>query len=236
VIIVGNPAAGRRALVGRQLECPKPACTGRLRPWSPARTRTVQRLGGTRLQVRPDRGLCTLCRATQVLLPAVCLPRRAYTVEVAGSVLLDVEHGKPVERAAAAHQVPASTARRWVATVTRAASALTAGAVGVASAFGDPTGCWPPFARPLGRLTGVLCALGGAAAAWTQAATAPAPRAAAGALSGIDYLNLLAGDHRRQVLRGLGVADPDGAFGVSVTGWPLVNAVTGGRLLSTPGG
>lgn len=238
MIIVGDPVASRRALVERALECPKPACGGRLRPWTAARARWVHGPGGTRERVRPDRGLCTVCGATQVLLPAACLPRRAYNVDVVGAVLLDVERGRGVTRAAAAQLVPVSTARRWVAAVIRSAATLRVAAVRVACAFGDAEGCWPPFrsGRPDGPLTAVLCALGGAAAAWTQAAASHVPRGRPGALSGIDYLTLLSQGYRRHVLRDLGVADPGGAFGVSVTGWPLVNAVTGGALLTTPGG
>lgn len=236
MIIVGDPVASRRALVERTLECPKPACGGQLRPWTAARARWIQGPGGTRARVRPDRGLCTECGATHVLLPASCLPRRAYAVDVVGAVLLDVERGRPVAAAAATQLVPVSTARRWVAAVTRSATALRVAAVRVACAFSDAESCWPPYrpGRPDGPLTAVLCALGGAAAAWTQAAS-PAPRAQPGALSGIDYLMLLSQDYRRQVLRVLGVADPSGAFGVTVMGWPLVNAVTGGALLTTPG-
>jgi hypothetical protein len=236
VIIVGDPVAGRRALVERVLECPRPACGGRLRPWTAARARWVHGSGGTRARVRPDRGRCTGCGATQVLLPAACLPRRAYTADVIGAVLLDVERGRPVARAAAAQLVPISTARRWVTAVTRSATVLRAMAVRVASAFGRPEGCWPAFrsSRPDGPLTAVLCALGGAASAWTQAAAAPARSGRPGILSGIDYLTLLRQDYQRQLQRDLGVADPEGAFGVTVTGWPLVNAVTGGALLTTP--
>lgn len=238
MIIVGDPVAGRRALVARTLECPKPACAGRLRPWTAARARWIQGPGGTRARVRPDRGLCTACGATQVLLPAACLPRRAYTVDVVGAVLLGVERGRSVAAAAATQLVPVSTARRWVTAVTRSATALRVAAVRAASAFGRPEGCWLPLrsARPDGPLTVTLHALGGAASAWAQVAASPAPPSRPGALSGIDYLTLLAQDYRRQVLRDLGVADPGGVFGVIVTGWPLVNAVTGGALLATPGG
>jgi hypothetical protein len=187
--------------------------------------------------VRPDRGLCTACRATQVLLPAVCLPRRAYTADVVGAVLLDVERGRGVPEAAATHLVPVSTARRWVAAVTGAASALKAAALEIAGAFGDTTGCWPPLrpSHPDGPLTGVLHALDGAAAAWTASrAVASREIGRAGVITGIDYLTLLSRDHHRRLLRERGVADPGETLGVSVTGWPLVNAVTGGRLLTTP--
>lgn len=238
MIIVGDPVGSRRALVERALECPKPACGGRLRPWTAARARWIQGLGGSRARVRPDRGLCTVCGATQVLLPAACLPRRAYAVDVVGAVLADVERGRPVTQAAAAQLVPVSTARRWVTAVTGSAMALRVAAVRVASAFARPEGCWVPSrsGRPDGPLTAVLHALGGAASAWAQVSASPAPPSRPGALSGVDYLTQLAQDYRRQLLRDLGVADPGGAFGVAVTGWPLVNAVTGGALLTTPGG
>jgi hypothetical protein len=235
VIIVGDPVASRRALVDRALECPKSACGGRLRPWTAARARWVQGPGGTRARVRPDRGLCTVCGATQVLLPAMCLPRRAYSVDVVGAVLLDVERGRPVVRAAATQLVPVSTARRWVNAVVRSATALRVKAVRVARGFGDADGCRSLFAlpRPNGPLTAVLDALGDAAAAWTAAAARSAVSSVgAGALSGVDYLALLCADHRRQLLRDLGVADLGCTFGVSVLGWSLVNVVTGGRLLT----
>lgn len=196
----------------------------------------MQGPGGTRALVRPDRGLCILCGATQVLLPASFLPRRAYTADVVGAVLLDVERGRSVARAAAAQLVPVSTARRWVNAVARSATALRVKAVRVARGFGDVDVHGSPFASPLpvsGPLTAVLQALGDAAAAWTAAAARSAVSTVrAGALSGIDYLALLLAGHRRQLLRDLGVADPDRTFGVSVMGWSLVNAVTGGRLLT----
>jgi hypothetical protein len=131
--------------------------------------------------------------------------------------------------------VPASTARRWVTAVTSAASTLTAAAVRVAAAFGEATGCWPPYRpteHPSEALTGVLHALGGAAAAWNRAATSARAPGRAGMLSGIDYLAQLREGYQRELLRDLGVADPGDTLGVAVRGWPLVNALTGGRLLS----
>jgi hypothetical protein len=157
---------------------------------------------------------------------------------VVGAVLLDVERGQLVAQAATTHQVPVSTARRWVAAVTKAASTLTAAAVRVAAAFGDTAGCWPRFGspRPDGRLTGALHALGGAASAWTAArAVSVAGVGRAVAVTGIDYLALLCQGHQRELLRDLGVADPNEVLGAGVTGWPLVNALTGGRLLASPG-
>ena len=238
MIIVGDPLASRRALAERALDCPKPACSGRLRPWTAARARWVRGPGGTRLRLRPDRGLCTVCGATQVLLPAVCLPRRAYTADLVGAVLLDAERGGRIAQAADTHQVPVSTARRWVAAVTSAACTLTAAAVRVATAFGDTTSCWPRYrpSHPSDVLTGVLHALGGAAAAWTRTASSTRAPDRVGPLSGIDYLAQLHDGYQRELLRDMGVADPGDTLGVSVTGWPLVNALTGGALLTIPGG
>jgi len=55
-------------------------------------------------------------------------------------------------------------------------------------------------------------------------------------LSGIDYLAQLRDGYRRELLRHMGVADPGDTLGLSVTGWPLVDALTGGALLTIPGG
>jgi hypothetical protein len=63
-------------------------------------------------------------------------------------------------------------------------------------------------ARPVSVLTGVLHALGGAAAAWTRAASSPVATGRVGALSGIDYLARLRDGYQRELLRDLGIADP----------------------------
>jgi hypothetical protein len=169
----------------------------------------------------------------------VCLPRRAYTADVVGAVLLDVERGRDVAGAAAAQLVPVSTARRWVRAVVGSADAVTAAAVRVAWAAGDATGCQPLFGpgRAVGVLTGVLNALGAAAAVWTAGRAIPRTGvlARSGAVTGIDYLALVHQEYQQGLLRDLGVADPGDALGATVTGWPLVNALTGGRLLTTPG-
>ena len=180
VILVGDPAASRRALAERTLGCPKPACSGRLRPWTAARARWVHGPAGARLRVRPDRGRCTVCGATQVLLPAACLPRRAYTAAVVGAVLLDVERGHRVRPGlgrppGAGERHRPAVGRRRDQVSGRGDGHRGAGRGGVRRA----TGCWPRFGspRPASRLAGVLHALGGAAAAWTTARAVPAARA-----------------------------------------------------------
>ena len=111
-------------------------------------------------------------------------------------------------------------------------------AVRAASAFNRPEGCWLPLrsARPDGPLTVALHALAAQPPPGPKQPLHPPRPADPGPWSGIDYLTQLAQNYRRQLLHDLGVADPDGVFGVTVTGWPLVNAVTGGALLTTPGG
>jgi len=119
VIIVADPDAAGRALAERTLHCPRGDSDGALRAWSRARGRSVQTVGGDRVRVRPVRGLCTVCGASQVLLPSWCLPRRGYAVQVVGQVLLAAEGQEPVAVAAAAARVPVRAARRWVQAVTR---------------------------------------------------------------------------------------------------------------------
>lgn len=242
MIIVADPDAAERALAERRLRCPKDDYGGVLRPWSRARPRSVQTVGGELVRVRPARGLCTLCKATHVLLASWCLPRRGYGVQVVGQVLLGAERQEPVTKAAAAARVPVRTARRWVQAVTRSAAGLSAATVKVAAAFADPQAGHPvwtgPTAPPAESLTAVLTSLGGAAGTWQPTNTGPNATSVitrTGALTGINYLALVARQWQQAVLRSLGVADPTDVLGVQVTGWPLINVIIGGRLLTTPG-
>ena len=43
---------------------------------------------------------------------------------------------------------------------------------------------------------------------------------------------MIAERHRRYVHRGLRLADPSGAL-AALCGWPLINLITGGRLLTS---
>src|SRR5680860_789378 len=88
VITVVDPDAARRALLAGRLRCPEPGCEGVPRVWSRARARRVVGLDGGLIELRPDRARCRCCAVTQVLLPAWCLPRRGYHVEVVGAALL----------------------------------------------------------------------------------------------------------------------------------------------------
>ena len=122
--------------------------------------------------------------------------------------------------------------------MTRSATGLSAAAFQVAGAFADPEAGRPvwtsPTTPPVGALTAALNALAGAAYTWrTTGPTSVIGRA--GAVTGINYLRMLVQQWQQALLRRLGVADPTDALGVVVTGWSLVNVITGGRLLTTPG-
>jgi len=235
VITVVDAQAARAALVARTLSCPQQGCAGVLRAWSRARPRRIRVAGGQSTVVRPDRGRCTVCQSTQVLLPSGCLPRRAYSVGVVAAVLVAAARGRRPAAVAAAVRVPQSTVRRWVRAVTRSAAVLSAQAIEVARVFGDAQRCWPRPARTLSGLSAALQALIGAACAWTAPSRAGrGPTGRVGPITGIDYLALLAQEHYTTMLARLRVVDPTDALGGQVTGWQLINVVTAGRLLNTP--
>lgn len=231
MITVIDPGAARALLLAGQLDCPEAGCTGTLRVWSKARPRPVRGLDGCIQLVRPDRGRCRACAVTQVLLPAFCLPRRGYRVEVVGAALLAAADGAGYARAAAACDVPTSTVRDWLRAVRRDAAHLVAHAVQLLHSSSDASHAFPDPQRPYLPTTGALHALGAAAqsmADWPAPSESPATPTGHG--TGIDYLALLAGRHRRDVLRRLRLADPSQL--PRTTAWELVTVVTAGRLLS----
>jgi hypothetical protein len=229
VITVIDPDAARKALAAGALACPEPGCAGRLRMWSKARPRPVHGLDGRVQVIRPDRGLCRVCAVTQVLLPASCLPRRGYSVEVVGAALLKAADGAGYARVGAACAAPASTVRDWIRAVRRTVPALIGQAAQLLQATGDPADIWPVPTQPDSPLVAVLTALGAAArgfAAWLTRPDTTVP----GSVTSVDYLHLLARQHRHDLLRRLRVADP-GSVG-HATPWQLVTVITAGRLLT----
>ena len=95
--------------------------------------------------------------------------------------------------------------------------------------------CSPP--RPPARWAGralpeAVAALGAAARAFALHLSTPRPPGPGGPLTGVDYLAVIAERHRRYVHRGLRLADPSGAL-AALRGWPLINLITGGRLLTS---
>lgn len=236
MITVIDPDAARAALAAGRLGCPLPGCAGLLRVWSRARPRTVCRPDGQGEQVHPDRARCRACRVSHVLLPAWCLPRRAYDAEVIGAALLAAADGAGHAEAAAAAGAPVGTVRGWLRAVARTAPALTAQALSVAQAAGDTSACLPGPTPPLSPLAAAVNALAAAARAFQLTLARPRPSVPRhGGLTGIDYLALIGERHRRDLVSGLRLADPTGAA-AHASPWQLVNVITAGRLLTTPSG
>src|SRR5664280_1715022 len=230
MITVVDPDAARAALSAGDLACPQSGCAGTLRIWSAARARHVQLPGGQRRRLRPDRARCRACGVTHVLLPAWCLPRRAYSSDVVGTALLAAAQGAGYAGAAAAAGAPTATARDWLRAVGRSAPALTAQALAVAGAAGEADACWPRPSQPCSALTSAVNALAAAARALHLVLTRPR-LTPPGRVTGIDYLAILAERHRRQLLHGLHLADPTGAA-AALSPWQTINVMTAGRLLT----
>lgn len=231
MISVVDPDVARAALVAGTLACPEPGCSGTLRIWSAARTRRVQLLSGERRTLRPDRGRHG-CGVPHVLLPAWCLPRRAYSSDVVGAALLSAARGAGYARAAVAAGAPTATVRDWLRAVGRSAPALTAQAVVVAEAAGDADAVFPSPSRPCSALACAVNALAAAARAFRLVLTQPRPASAGGSLTGMDHLAILGERHRRRLLHSLRMADPSGAA-AALPPWQTINVITAGRLLTT---
>jgi hypothetical protein len=179
--------------------------------------------GGGQAEVRPDRARCAACGRTQALLPAWCVPRRSCSADVIGAALLAGARGLGHRRIAELVQVPAATARDWLRGLARGAAGLTAQAITAAAGADILPG------RPLrSELAGTLAALG-AAARWFARSTLPCPPPPA--LTGIDYLALLAARHWNELEQRLRIADP-GQRLPALPPWHVVNLITAGRLLT----
>jgi hypothetical protein len=73
-------------LTAGELTCP--GCGGMLRPWGYGRSRQVRDHDSTTLTLRPRRGRCVACGATQVLLLGAVLPLyRAKTRRTCGDLV-----------------------------------------------------------------------------------------------------------------------------------------------------
>jgi transposase-like protein len=160
MIQVFDTGAARRALDRRLLPCPD--CRAPLKPWGRARERTVRDRGGTLVTARPDRGLCTGCGASHVILAAGLLPRRAYTAGLIGQALLSSAAGHGHRRAAREHGLPDGTVRGWIRQARRSAGQLRETGVRAVVAL-DPE--LLPARALADPLASALDALGAAAAA-----------------------------------------------------------------------
>jgi hypothetical protein len=122
MIQVFDAGAARRALDRRRLPCP--GCGAPLKPWGRARERTVRDQGGAEVTVRPDRGRCTGCDATHVILDARLLPGRAYASGLIGQALVSAASGHGHRRIARQAGVPDGTVRGWIRRARRSAAQL----------------------------------------------------------------------------------------------------------------
>ena len=229
MIFVVDAEAGGRMLRAGRLACP--GCGGRLRVWTPARQREVAAPGGERITLVPDRGMCTVCGSTHVVLPAWYVPRRGYSIEVVGQVLLGGARQTGVRAVAERLALPITTVATWLRQARRAAGSLLRHACVLA---GHAVGSGRSPARWSGSaLAEALDALGDAARVLAAGAVSAVRAVPGPGSSGIDYLGLRAARHHAQVLRQLHVADPDDAL-ASAPPWHVVNLITARRGLLRP--
>ena len=160
MIQVFDTGAARRALDRRLLPCP--GCRAPLKPWGRTRERAVRGPGATAVTVRPDRGRCTGCGATHVILGAGLLPRRAYTAGLIGQALLSSAAGHGHRRIARGHGLPDGTVRGWIRGARRSAGQMRVTGVRAVVALDPELLPARAFADPLAS---ALDALGAAAAA-----------------------------------------------------------------------
>jgi len=111
VIVVLDEAQVQTDLGGSGLRCP--GCSGQLRRWGFARTRSLRSTGG-RVSLRPRRVRCAGCGVTHVLLPALAPARRGYVIDVVGHALLASAFGQGHRTIGADLGVPADTVRGWI--------------------------------------------------------------------------------------------------------------------------
>lgn len=122
MIQVFDTGAARRALERRLLRCP--GCGAPLRPWGHGRERAVRDPGGALVTYCPDRGLCTGCGSTHVILDAGLLPGRAYAAGLIGRALVSAAAGRGHRRVAREAGIPEGTVRGWIRRARRSAEQL----------------------------------------------------------------------------------------------------------------
>ena len=228
MLFVVDPDAARIALRARAISCPQEDCAGRLRPWSPARPRTVTVWLGEQARLVPDRGRCGACRVTQTLLPAWYVPRRSAGIEVIGVVITGfVNYGHRADRIAAALRMPRSTVRAWVRGLADASPVFGQLAVHIGLNLGavvrSPQSPKQPVCTAATKnAAGALDQLANAAHALT---TPDSPHTATGP-TGIDYIYLLGKNARVEYNQPLRLVDPSNAR-TTLGLWPAINLAAG---------
>lgn len=178
MVIVMSGVSAEEVLASGGLACP---CGERLSPWGYARSRRVR---GVERVVRPRRGRCRTCGATQVLLPPSLLVRRADGVSVIGAGLERAAHGAGFRSIAAESGVPESTVRRWL----RRARVNAAGFAMLATRWArrlDPSAvlAWAPGLVPVAVVVEAAGALAAAAVRRAGTVVAAGPWALASTLT-----------------------------------------------------
>jgi len=163
VIVVLDEAEAQADVAGMTLRCP--GCSGQLRRWGFARTRSLRSPGGGRVSLRPRRVRCVSCRVTHVLLPALAPAHRGYVIDVVGQALVACAFGQSHRTIGADLGVPADTVRGWIRRVRGRAEWLRVQGTIAAHNF-DPM---LPAIVPAGSLLAdAVSALGTAAAAMVR--------------------------------------------------------------------
>jgi len=131
-------------------------CGGRLRPWGWARSRQIRQLDGSYTAHRPRRLACDVCRRTQVVLVAWCLPRRRDSVKTVGAALVMAANGSGHRTIAAKLERPESTVRNWLRRARAGAERLRRAGVVAAHELDCSRGPMKPRATPLAEAVDAL--------------------------------------------------------------------------------
>jgi hypothetical protein len=179
--------------------------------------------GDLLVPLTPDRGRCRGCGVTHVVLPAWYIPRRAYTVDVIGSVLLAGARRESRRAIAQRLGLPVGTVASWLTAARSAATSLVAHAYSVA---GHAVREYRSAAASWGNdLAEALDAIGDASRAFAPRTPTPPRRTDMAGRSGIDYLGLLDAEHCRQLRHRLHIAGPDGPI-PGLPPWHVANLIT----------
>jgi len=162
VLLCADAGAAAADLASGRLACP--SCgTGRLARWGYGRERVIRLLDGATVRLRPGRGRCVSCRATHILLPAWCAPRRADAIEVIATGLAAALGGAGAGRIGADLGVPAATVRGWLRRL-RGAEEMRCYATRELGVIGGASPELPaPAASPLGEALNAVAAAAHAA-------------------------------------------------------------------------
>ena len=169
MIVVLDEAEAQADVAGLTLRCP--GCSGQLRRWGFARTRSLRSTGG-RVSLRPRRVRCAGCGVTHVLLPALAPARRGYVIDVVGHALLASAFGQSHRTIGADLGVPADTVRGWIRRVRGRAEWLRVQGTIAAHNFDPMLPAIVPAGSPLAD---AVSALGTAAAAMARRISLLAP-------------------------------------------------------------